>query len=249
MTFSIIGRDPKTGEIGIAVASRFFAVGAMVPHVRADRAIATQAFANPMYGVEGLRRLAAGETGEAVLGDMTSRDAGSAQRQAHMLDTHGRFAAFTGADCVDWAGHAFGADCTVAGNMLIGPDVIEAMRAAFEASGNLPLTERLMAALEAGETAGGDKRGRQSAAIRVHRGQDWPHLDIRADDHADPLAELRRLLAVADERYLHFAEAMATCENFSGAPDRAGLDAAIRAAEERRRALGVDSVSFATPLA
>ena len=249
MTFSIIGRDRETGEIGVAVASRFFAVGAMVPHVRADRAVATQAFANPMYGVEGLRRLGAGESGAAALEDMTSRDAGSAQRQAHMLDTHGRFAAFTGADCVDWAGHAFGAECSVAGNMLTGPEVIEAMRTAFDATEGAPLTERLMSALEAGEAAGGDKRGRQSAALRVHRGQDWPHLDIRADDHADPLAELRRLLAVADERYLHFAEVLATRENFSGAPDRAGLDAAIRAAEERRRALGIESVSFATPLA
>ena len=249
MTFSIIGRDPETGEIGVAVASRFFAVGAMVPHVRADRAVATQAFANPMYGVEGLRRLGAGETGAAVLEHMTSRDTGASQRQAHLLDTQGRFSAFTGAACVDWAGHASGAECSVAGNMLTGPEVIEAMRTAFEASGGAPLTERLISALEAGEAAGGDKRGRQSAAIRVHRGQDWPHLDIRADDHADPLAELRRLLAVADERYLHFAEAIATRENFSGTPDRAGLDAAIRAAEERRRALGIESVSFATPLA
>ena len=248
MTFSIIGRDPQTGEIGVAVASRFFAVGAMVPHVRSDRAIATQAFANPMYGVEGLRRLGAGETGAAVLEDMTSRDAGAAQRQAHMLDTHGRFAAFTGAACVDWAGHASGAECSVAGNMLAGPEVIEAMRTTYEASRGAPLTERLMSALEAGEAAGGDKRGRQSAAIRVHHGQDWPHLDIRTDDHADPLAELRRLLAVADERYLHFAEVLATRENFSGTPDRAGLDAAIRAAEESRRALGVESASFATPL-
>ena len=232
----------------MAVASRFFAVGAMVPHVRADRAIATQAFANPMYGVEGLRRLEAGETGAAAMEDMTSRDAGAAQRQAHMLDAHGRFAAFTGASCFDWAGHTSGAECSVAGNMLAGPEVIEAMRTIFEASRGAPPTERLMSAFEAGEAAGGDKRGRQSAAIRVHHGQDWPHLDIRTDDHADPLAELRRLLAVADERYLHFAEVLATREDFSGAPDRAGLDAAIRAAEEHRRALGIESVSFAKPL-
>ncbi len=165
-----------------------------------------------------------------------------------MIDGAGDFAAYTGTDCVDWAGHVVGTDCSVAGNMLAGPDVVADTCETFECGRGLRLPERLLAAMEAGERAGGDKRGRQSAALRVHRGEDYRWIDIRADDHADPLAELRRLMAVAEERYLHFVEALATRADFTGMVDRAPLDRAIRAAEEQRRAAGLSSVSFATPL-
>ena len=246
MTYSIVARDPDTGFLGVAVASRFFAVGALVPHVRANAAVATQAFVNPLWGVEGVSRLAAGEGAEAVLADLAARDGGQAQRQAHMIDARGAIAAHTGAECVDWAGHVSAEGVSVAGNMLAGPQVIAAALEAYQDESALPFAERLLAAMEAGEAAGGDKRGRQSAALRIHRGLDYPWLDLRADDHADPLAELRRLLEVAGERFLFFADALATPENFSGLADRAALDAAIAEGEEARRRAGRPSRSFAT---
>ena len=247
MTYSIVARDPATGFLGVAVASRFFAVGALVPHVRGGRcAVATQAFVNPLWGVEGADRLARGEPAADVLADFLARDAGQPQRQLHMIDSAGRIAAHTGAQCVDWCGHVVGESVSVAGNMLAGPEVIHETLAAYEAHIALPFAERLLTAMEAGERAGGDKRGRQSAALRIHRTEDYPWLDIRADDHADPLAELRRLLDVAGERYLHVAEIMPTRGNFSGATDRSPVDAAIAAEEERRRIEGAPSRSFST---
>ncbi len=248
MTYSIVARCAETGQFGIAVASRFFAVGALVPHIRGRAgAVATQAFVNPLWGIEAADRLAAGQAPEAILADLRARDAGQAQRQAHMIDAAGRIAAHTGADCVDWAGSSSGENVSVAGNMLAGPEVVAQARATFEAATG-PLFERLMTAMEAGAAAGGDKRGTQSAALRIHRFEDYPWLDLRADDHPDPLAELRRLFDVAGERYLHMAEGMATRENFSGIGDRAPIDAAIAEAERDRAARGVRSRSFATPL-
>lgn len=125
MTYSIVARDPETGQYGVAVASRFFAVGALVPHIRGGScAIATQAFVNPMLGIEGARRLAAGEGADAVLADMMARDGGRLQRQIHMIDSAGRSAAHTGAECIDWAGHLIADGVSVAGNMLAGPAVV-----------------------------------------------------------------------------------------------------------------------------
>lgn len=245
MTYSIIARDAATGEIGIAVASRFFACGGVVPHVGARCAVATQAFVNPLWGVEGRARLAAGEAADAVLSDFVARDAGQAIRQCHMVDAQGRFAAHTGAGCVDWAGHRIGTRHSVAGNMLVGEAVVEACFSAYEhATGSM--AERLLAAMEAGEQAGGDKRGRQAAGLIVHRGQDYPCLTLRIDDDADPLAELRRLLDVAAERYLHVAAAMPTADDFSGTTDRTPIDRAIAEAEARMCAEGRASRSRAT---
>ncbi len=248
MTYSIVARDPETGCYGVAVASRFFATGALVPHVRGGKcAVATQAFVNPLWGVEAANRMAQGEAAADVLADLVARDGGRAQRQAHMIDSEGRSAAHTGAQCIDWCGHLIGQAVSVAGNMLVGEAVIADTLAAYEANMHLPFAERLMTAMEAGEAAGGDKRGKQSAAIRIHRTEDYPWLDIRADDHIDPLAELRRLYDVAQERYLHVAEVMATRDNFSGMMDRAPIDAAIAAEEARRKAEGRETRSFATP--
>lgn len=249
MTYSIVARDPDTGFLGIAVASRFFAVGAVVPYIRPNAAVATQGFINPLWGVEGVRRLATGEQAAAVLADFVARDRGQASRQAHMIDSAGRSAAHTGAACIDWAGHQIGEGVSVAGNMLAGPEVLRQTLDCYSANAGLPFPERLLTAMEAGQSEGGDKRGRQAAALRIHRGQDYPWLDLRADDHADPLAELRRLLAVTEERYLHFAEAMATAENFSGTTDRTELDAAIGRAEAERKAAGFRSRSNATIIA
>lgn len=248
MTYSIIATCPETGHRGIAVASRFFAVGALVPHIRGKRsAVATQAFVNPLWGLEGADRMSAGETADAVLADLVARDGGQAQRQAHMIDAKGQIAAYTGADCVTWAGHIAGDGVSVAGNMLVGPQVIEATLDAFNAATG-SLAERLMTAMEAGQASGGDKRGTQSAALRIHRSEDYAWLDLRADDHPDPLAELWRLHDVAHERFVHLADAMPTRENFSGVADRAPIDRAIATADAARDASEVPSRSYATPL-
>ncbi len=247
MTYSLIAKDTD-GSIGLIVASKFFACGAVVPFVSGSVAVASQAFCNPVWGTEGRARMMAGENAEAVLADLVSRDEGQAIRQAHMMDADGKFAAHTGADCVDWAGHLIGDGHSVAGNMLAGPEVIHATSRAYLANADLPFAERLIAAMLAGEREGGDRRGRQAAGLVIHRGEAHPWLDLRADDHADPLAELSRLWDVAQERYVHFAKGMPTSERFSGYPTRDGIDADIAAAEAKRKAEGRESRSFAVEI-
>jgi uncharacterized Ntn-hydrolase superfamily protein len=244
MTWSITARDPATGHLGIAVASRFFAVGAVVPHIRGGLgAIATQAFISPMWGTEGLRMLAEGLAPQQVIDRLVAADAGHPNRQLHLIDAQGRSAAFTGADCIDWCGHLVAEGVSVAGNMLEGPQVLDATLASYRAGMDLPFAERLLTAMQAGEDAGGDKRGRQSAALAIYRDQDYAWLDIRADDDSDPLAELRRLHAVAQERFLHVAETMPTRANPDGMIDRRPIDARIAALEAERAAKGIASAS------
>ncbi len=247
MTYSIVAKDPATGQIGIAVASRFFACGAMVPYLSHRAAFASQAFINPLWGLEGLEHLHAGQAPEDILTDLRARDLGEANRQAHLIAPDGHIAQHTGAACVPWAGHAKADHVSVAGNMLAGPAVIEDTLSAWQAGAGLPFAERFLTAMEAGERAGGDKRGRQAAALIVHDGQPYPALDLRVDDHADPLAELRRLLAVAEERFALFRTAMPTKENFSGATDRGPLDKAIADKERAMAESGAPSRSFASP--
>ncbi len=246
MTFSIAARDPVSGGVGIAVASRFFACGAMVPYVSARSAFASQAFINPLWGIDGLIRLDKGEAAEEVLASLVEQDLGQANRQAHMIGPDGRIAQHTGAECVPWAGHCKAENVSIAGNMLAGPAVIETMLAAWQAASDQSLAERLLTAMEAGEAAGGDKRGRQAAALLVHEGQPYPALDLRVDDHAEPLPELRRLLAVSEERFALFRPAMPTRENPSGMLDRAPLDKAIADKERDMAENGVASKSQAT---
>ncbi|WP_212524331.1 DUF1028 domain-containing protein [Actibacterium sp. MT2.3-13A] len=239
MTYSIVARDPATGQFGVAVASRFFAVGSLVPHVRGGKcAVATQAFVSPLWGIEAADRLAAGALPADVLADLLARDEGRDQRQIHMIDAAGNIAAHTGAKCIDWAGQVQAEGVSVAGNMLAGGQVIADTLAAYLDNMDLPFAERLMCAMEAGEAAGGDKRGKQSAALRIHRGEDYPWIDLRADDHPDPLPELRRLYEVAHHRYLFVADAMPTRDNFSGVTDRTEIDRAIAEADRRRAAAG-----------
>ncbi len=248
MTYSIVARDPVSGDLGVVVASRFFAVGSLVPHIQHNAAMATQAFVNPMWGVEGIRRLSAGESADSVMKDFVARDAGQAIRQAHMMDATGHSVAHTGAGCIDWAGHSIADGISIAGNMLAGPDVVAHTLSCYLDNAQLPFAERLLTAMQAGESAGGDKRGRQAAGLRIHRGQDYPILDIRADDHADPLAELRRLHSVAQERAVHFATTFPTAENFSGTTDRTELDRFIAESEAQLALDGKVSQSFATTL-
>lgn len=248
MTYSIVARDSQTGEIGIAVASRFFACGSLVPYVGPTAAVASQAFVNPLWGTEGLARLSAGEAPEEVLADLKARDAGQAIRQAHMIAPDGRIAQHTGADCVPWCGHVSGPDVSVAGNMLAGPEVVADTLQSFLDNAALCFEDRLLAAMQAGEDAGGDKRGKQAAGLLIYKGQPFPDLDLRVDDHADPLAELRRLQAVSRERYRLFAMGIPTVEQFSGMTDRSPIDEAIAKDEAHRAANGIASQSFATPL-
>jgi uncharacterized Ntn-hydrolase superfamily protein len=181
MTWSILVRDPATGALGAAVATRFFAVGALVIHVEGGvAALATQALINPMYAVHGMARLRAGEPPDAVAAAVLAEDAGRDHRQLHMIDARGRIAQHTGTDCVSWCGGVRGADVSVAGNMLAGSAVVERTLDAFQrATGTL--AERLLTALEAGEAAGGDKRGKQSAALKICTRDPFPDLDIRTD--------------------------------------------------------------------
>jgi uncharacterized Ntn-hydrolase superfamily protein len=228
MTWSILARDPATGALGAAVATRFFAVGALAIHVEGGvAALATQALINPMYAVQGMPRLRAGEAPEAVVAALLAADAGRAHRQIHILDAGGRIAAHTGEACVSWCGSVRGVDVSVAGNMLAGPAVVARTLEAFGAAAG-SLAERLMAALEAGEAAGGDKRGKQSAALKIATRDPYPDLDIRADDHPDPIAELRRLYAVSQERFAVFRRFLAGTDSPCGVFDRSVIDAALK---------------------
>jgi uncharacterized Ntn-hydrolase superfamily protein len=231
MTWSIIARDSATGHIGIAVATRFFAVGARVPHILAGiGGIATQALVNPYYGIDGVKLLREGRSPRDVIDTLIAGDDGRESRQLHVMDIEGTIAAHTGRDCIDWCGHIQGDGFSLAGNMLAGAAVLDDTAQAYLASTTLPFAQRLIAAMKAGESAGGDKRGKQSAALLIHGEEEWSDLDLRVDDHADPLAELERLEAVSRERWVHFRQFMPTRRNPAGITDRAIIDATIEAA-------------------
>jgi uncharacterized Ntn-hydrolase superfamily protein len=231
MTWSIIARDSQTGQIGIAVATRFFAVGAIVPHIAAGLgAIATQALVNPYYGIDGLTLLREGRAASGIVKTLIATDDGRASRQLHVMDARGAIAAHTGTDCVDWCGHLAADGLSIAGNMLAGPAVLDDTAKAYDANQNLPFPRRLIAAMHAGERAGGDKRGRQSAALVIHDREEWPALDLRVDDHPDPLSELERLERVSRERWVHFRPFLPTRADPAGVTDRATIDASIEAA-------------------
>ncbi len=202
MTFSIIARDPETGAFGVAVSTAVPCAGAMVPHVKAGvGAIATQSDTNVRLGIDGLKLLAQGLSPEEALTSLLAEDAQAALRQCAGIDAQGRVFAFSGDQCVDWYGHCPGENYSVQGNMLVGKETIDAMAAAFEAAKG-HLSSRLLKALEAGQAAGGDKRGRESAALLVAPfGDESGTIDIRVDLHEDPVAELRRIFNLMRERY------------------------------------------------
>ena len=229
MTWSILARDAD-GRLGIAIASRFFAVGALCMHTRRGvGALSTQALMNPSYGPAGLDLLAQGLDAAVVVARLTAADAGQAQRQVHVLPASGPAAAHTGASCTDWCGHKVLDDFSVAGNMLAGPQVLQATADAFMAQAERPLAERLLAALAAGEAAGGDKRGKQAAALRIQGDEDHVELDLRVDDHAEPVAELQRLYGVSLERFQPFVACLAGRHNSVGELDRSRIEARIAA--------------------
>jgi len=231
MTWSIIARDQATGHIGIAVATRFFAVGARVPHIAAGfGGIATQALSNPYYGIDGVKLLREGRSPRDIIKTLIATDSGRESRQLHIMDAVGDVACHTGRECVDWCGHIKGDGFSIAGNMLAGARVLDDTAAAYVAGKNLPFAQRLLGAMRSGEAAGGDKRGKQSAALLIHGEEEWSVLDLRVDDHSDPLTELERLEAVSRERWVHFRYYLPTRTNPGGITDRAVIDAGIAAA-------------------
>jgi len=210
-TFSIVGFDPATGDLGVAVQSKFFGVGSVVPWAKAKvGAIATQASANIGYGPEGLALLTSGRTASETLRQLTSADLRSSTRQAGIVDAKGNAASFTGTNCNAWAGHREGTNFCVQGNILAGPEVVDEMARAYERARTVEgsqLADWLMAALAAGQKAGGDKRGQQSAALLVVRdkagygGANDRFIDLRVEDHATPIEELARLLEIHKKFY------------------------------------------------
>ena len=213
-TFSIVGRDPTTGELGVAVQSRAFRAGAVDSYAKAGvGAIATQAAANQTYGPRGLELLALGLSADEVVEHLTGSDPGRDRRQLAVIDAEGRVRAYTGSATSDWAGHIEGENFSVQGNILAGETVVRAMAEAFESSEG-PLALRLMDALDAGEAAGGDARGKQAGGVLVVKpigdsgrtSDRW--VDVRVDDHAEPFRELRRLVNMSISR-IHSREARA----------------------------------------
>ncbi len=200
MTFSVVGRSDDGAALGVAVASKFLAVGAAVPAAEAGvGAVATQSYANLAYRPDGLSMMRTGRSARDTLDALVGADGGRAQRQAGVVDAQGGAATYTGDDCHAWAGGRTGDGYAVQGNILVGPEVVEAMESAWVASTGSPLAERLLATLAAGDDAGGDRRGRQSAALLVVRagggygGESDVEVDLRCDDHSAPVGELRRL--------------------------------------------------------
>ena len=236
MTWSILGRDGH-GRFGVAVASRVFAVGALCMHTRRGAGcLSTQALLNPLYGPAGLDLLSAGRSGAEVVSTLTGADTGRAQRQLHVLPATGSPAAHTGQSCVDWCGQLLFDDFSVAGNMLAGPQVIAATAAAYREAEGLPLAERLLAAMAAGEAAGGDKRGKQGAALRIHGDEDYVALDLRVDDHAEPIAELHRLYELSLERFQPFMACLAGRHDSVGLTDREEIERRIERFHAERAA-------------
>ena len=227
MTWSLLARAPD-GTFGVAIASRFFAVGALCVHTqRGVGAVSTQALMNPLLGPLGLKGMQEGIATEQIMQNLLATDQGRDQRQVHLLPSQGAPVAHTGKSCIDWCGHLAGEHFSIAGNMLAGPEVLEETAKAFIASEGLPLAQRLILGMQAGERAGGDKRGKQSAALRIHADEDYLQLDIRVDDHEEPLLELQRLYDKSLERFQPFLTCLPGRHSPSGITDRSLIEARI----------------------
>ena len=226
-TFSLTARCPRTGRFGIAVATRVPAVGAAVPHLRAGvGAIATQAWTNPYIGLDGVDLLAHGASADQVLEAVCAWDPDIERRQFAVVDRAGGVAAHTGVEAHEHAGHRLGDGFVAAGNLLAGPGVLDAMVQAFVVEPERELQVRLLAALTAGQEAGGDRRGKQSAALKVVDREEYAFIDLRVDEHADPIPELQRVYAVWEEVFR---------PHLAARPTRADLGA--RAGRDRPRLL------------
>jgi uncharacterized Ntn-hydrolase superfamily protein len=203
MTFSLVAHDRAARQWGVAVQSKFLAVGSVVPWAEPDAgAIATQAYANPRYGPDGLALLREGLSAHEVVDRLVGADEGRTERQLGIVDSAGAAAAWTGAECMDWAGHRTGDGYAAQGNILVGPETVDALAETFDAGAGRPLAERLLDSLAAAQSAGGDRRGQQSASLLVverdggYAGMSDVLVDLRVDDHERPIDELRRIYAL-----------------------------------------------------
>lgn len=231
MTWSIVARDPDTGALGAAVATRFVAAAGLCLNVAAGiGAVSTQATINPIYGPGGLRLLREGQSSQQVVDNLIAADAGCEHRQVHVVDDAGSVAAHTGSSCHGWSGQRMGHGVSVAGNVLAGPAVVEGTLAQFERSTDLSFAERLLAAMCAGQAAGGDQRGQQSAGILIYGTEEYPDLSLRVDEHPEPLVELTRIYD------LWLVEFAAARKYMATRTDPVGVyDDAVIAAEVQRR--------------
>lgn len=217
-TFSIVARCARTGRLGGAVSTAVPAVGAICLFIQAGvGAVASQSWVNPYLGIDALELLAAGAAAQGALDKVLAGDDGRSLRQLGGVDATGRAAAWTGQDCTPWCGHRTGPGYAVQGNMLAAESVIAGMEAAFLDAADEDLAERLIRALEAGQAAGGDKRGKQSAALKICDREAYPWLDLRVDEHAAPVVELRRVLEVARLQLRPFIDAMPTRDGAAAA--------------------------------
>jgi uncharacterized Ntn-hydrolase superfamily protein len=216
-TFSISARCSRSGMLGVAVSTAVPGVGGICPFVRSGiGAISTQSWVNPYLGIDGLKLLADGFDATQAVDKLMADDPGRNVRQLGVVDAKGGSAAWSGAECTTWFGHVTGPNFAIQGNMLVGERTTQAMAEAFTRTEALSLPERLLAVLQAGQTAGGDKRGRQSAALLVHHKEEYPYLSLRVDEHPFPVAELRRVFEIARHQLLPFVEGMPTRENPMG---------------------------------
>ncbi len=210
-TFSIVAHDLASGMLGVSLSTKFPAIGAISSFARAGvGAIATQARTNPLLAINGLDLLEEGYEAEEALRELLDSDHEPERRQLAVVDARGGSAAHTGAATDPWCGHRIGSGYAVAGNLLVGEETVAAMAEAFEASAGQHLPERLVLALEAGQTAGGDRRGRQSAALYVVSTEPYPYLDLRVDEHPDPVADLRRVYEIAKVEMLPLIDSLPT---------------------------------------
>lgn len=234
MTWSIVALD-ASGALGVAVASRFFAVGALCPAIRNGKgALSTQALINPLYSCAGLKALDEGADARHVVARLIAGDGGRESRQLHVVDAQGHTAVHTGRDCIPWCGHLSGPSYSIAGNMLAGGVVLEETARVYEREASRPFAERLILAMQAGEAAGGDKRGKQAAALLIHTTEQYPFLDLRVDDHAEPLQELMRLYEVSLERFQPFTQCLARHDDPVGVTNRNLIEARIAEFQARR---------------
>ena len=239
MTFSIAARCPRTGMLGVGTSSKALSAGGLVPYCKAGvGAIASQSFVNPYLGIDGLVLLEQGLAAERALERLVEDDPGRDLRQLGIVDRDARVAAYTGGRCIPWAGQVLGGGYVCLGNILVGERVVTEMARAFEAALNDDLPERLLRALEAGQEAGGDRRGRQSAGIHVVAQEAYPWCDLRVDDHPDPVAELRRVFEVF-KREEPFWQMMLPRRD-DPIPN---WDAVMRVRDEMERSLGLDDIA------
>jgi uncharacterized Ntn-hydrolase superfamily protein len=209
MTFSIVARCPETGHLGVAVSSAVPAVGAMCPYVRYQAgAVSTQSWVNPYLALKALDLMALGVCAEEALEFVLKTDQSKQLRQIGIVDAKGSSASWTGKDCTEWAGHITGHDFAIQGNMLVDGETLTGMQQAFLQSRHSELAERLLLALEAGQRAGGDKRGRQSASLKIYSTEDYALWDLRVDEHAQPVEELRRIYKIALHQLFPFIQGM-----------------------------------------